>query len=230
METFPFGPNAQVVEYPLDQESEYGVLVSQFENGSEQTRAIWPRPRRRWRLSWSAATPAEKELAEAFLRDHLGPATQFYLDLSECIPRPYRGPTLGQSLGGTLGARTRYAAFTWADASHETTPSCVISALAVSTGYLLTVTVPIFPKNDTRAFVYVGATSSVLYEQADAITTSAGTWTEPVGGYATGTDTPPTTNTLVETVTVRFDATRFSAQKVSPMQWTFSVPVVEVMN
>lgn len=223
METLPITP-----ELPLDVEYENYTIRSEFQNGVFQTRAQWPRPRRRWALRWNVATVDEAEVLQAFYRDHRGPASPFYWTPGEKVPRPYAGPVLGQSVGGALGARTRYVAFAWATASTETTQSYVTSTLAVSASYLLTATVPLFPKGVDRAWVYVGATSVTLCRQATAITTTGGTWTEPTGGYDSGGAAPQTTNGLVETVTVCFDEDSMRFSKTSGVAWTATARLIEV--
>jgi hypothetical protein len=224
METLPVTP-----ELPLDVGYEYHTVKTEFESGGFQTRAIWPRPRRTWRLAWNVATPAEAEVLQAFGRGHSGPASPFYFVPGECVPRPYAGPVLSQTVGGALGARTRYAAFSWADASNETTVSYVVTSLSVASGYLLTATVPRFPAGVTRAWVYVGETSAVLHRQATAVTTEAGTWTEPTAGYDSGGASPPAANTLAETVTVHFVDDTLSFRKESGAHWAASATIVEVL-
>jgi hypothetical protein len=134
-----------------------------------------------------------------------GSADTFYYVPADKKTPPCNSPSMAQTAGGALGARTRYAAFTWSDASdNETTISAAV-AMNVSANYLLRVTIPIFPRNVTKAWVYVGTSSSALHKQATAITTGSGTWTEPVGGYDAGGAAPPTTNGFTETVTARFE-------------------------
>ena len=228
--TFPFTRTADLVtEFPIEVTAEHSTVISQFQNGVVQTRARWPRARRQWVLSWSGATDEEAELVQAFGRDHLGAATPFYLEPVEPVPRPFGEPTLGQALGGALGARTRYAALTWGDGSGETTIGYTAAALAVSASYLLTVTAPTFPAGADRAWVYVGATSAVLCRQATAITTDGGTWTEPVGGYADDGASPPATNDLYETVLVRFVNDTLSTTKAQPNNWRIQAQFVEAL-
>jgi hypothetical protein len=145
----------------------------------------------------------------------VGGATPFWYDVSDKIPRPYSGPTMGQTAGGALGARVRYAKFTWSDSSdNETTESVAYGTLSVSANYLLTCTIPAFPPNVDKAWVYVGATADTYKKQATAITTSEGTWTEPGSGYDTGGDAPPSSNALSETVLVHFQEDSISVEKI----------------
>jgi hypothetical protein len=130
---------------------------------------------------------------------------------------------------GALGVRTRYAKFSWADASNETTPSVNYATLAVGSGYVLTVTVPAFPTGVTKAWVYVGATSSVFCKQDTAITTSGGTWTEPEGGYNDAGASPQTTNALTETVTVHFAEDSLRVDKNSAYHYTMACVLEELL-
>jgi hypothetical protein len=223
-QTFPLTP-----EFTYAITAQAATLATRFEDGGVQLRAKWPRPRRMWRLSWKAASPTEAEELAAFYREMVGAAGEFYYAPSTKCERPYAAPTLGQVAGGALGARTRYAAFTWADASNETMVSFCEGSLAVGSGYLLTATVPIFPTSVTKAWVYVGATTAVLHKQATAITTSAGTWTEPEAGYAADGAAVPTANALAETVTAHFAEDSLVRNEDSAYHWSMSVVIEEVL-
>lgn len=217
-------------EFPLEVAYENRTIRSEFENGVVQTRAAWPLPRRRWTLQWTVASSDEAEVLQAFVREHQGAARPFLWAVSGLtVPRPYAGPELSQTAGGALGARTRYAAFSWADASRETTPSYVVAALAVGSGYLLTATAPRFPAGVTQAWVYVGETAAALCRQATAITTTAGTWTEPVGGYDSGGVAPQTVNALTETVKVCFTEDLHVFTRITAKHWTCKASVIEVL-
>jgi len=223
METLPIVP-----EFPLEVEYENYTIKSEFQNGVFQTRSQWPRSRRRWELVWHIATNEEAEVLQAFYREHKGAANPFYWTPGEKVPRPYAGPVLGQSAGGALGARTRYVGFSWASATAETTPSYVTTSCAVSSGYLLTATVPRFPVGVDRAWVYVGATAITLCKQATEITLTAGTWTEPTGGYDAGGAAPQTVNGLVETVTACFAEDSMKFTKGSGVAWSCRANLIEV--
>lgn len=223
-ETFPLTPEFSYVTTP-----QFATLTTRFEDGHVQLRAKISRERRTWYLQWKSATPDEAEELHAFYRHMVGAAGDFYYVPSDKCPRPYAAPTMGQTTGGALGARTRYAKFTWADATNETTASINYGTLAVGSGYLLTVTVPLFPTSVTKAWVYVGATSAVFKKQATAITTSAGTWTEPAGGYATDTADPPATNALAETVTAHFAEDSLNISKESAVHYTMSCTIEELL-
>jgi len=224
METYPLTP-----EIPFEVTLQFLTLATPFEDGTVQLRAKFPRPPRSWGLGWEGASPVEAETLQAFYREQVGGAGTFYYVPSQPVQRPCAAPTMGQSAGGALGARTRYGAFAWADASNETTASVNTGTLAVSSGYLLTVTVPEFPTSVTRAWVYVGATAGALHKQATAITTSGGTWTEPTEGYDAGGAAPQTVNGLTETVVVHFADDGIKWKKVSPMRWQMSCVLEEIL-
>jgi hypothetical protein len=223
-QTFPLVPEFAYVVVP-----QFSTLSTRFENGGVQLRAKVPKPRRTWRLAWKAASPDEAEQLHAFFREMVGGAGEFYYVPSDKTPRPYSAPTMGSTLSGALAGRTRYAKFSWADATNETTPSVNYGTLAVGVNNVLTVTVPTFPSNVTKAWVYVGATSSLFCRQATAITASAGTWTEPDAGYADDGAVPLTTSTLAETVTVHFADDSVEIIKQSAYHYSMNVSLEELL-
>lgn len=224
MATFPLTPEFAYVVVP-----QFATLTTRFEDGYVQLRAKLAKPRRAWKLVWKLATPDEAEQLHAFYREQVGAAGTFDYAPSDPIPRPYAAPTLGSSTSGALGSRTRYAKFSWADATHETTPSVGYGTLAVGANNVLTVTVPLFPTNVTKAWVYVGATSAVLCKQDTAITTSAGTWTEPDEGYNDAGASPLTTNALTETVTVHFAEDALEISKNSAYSYSMTCTLEELL-
>lgn len=222
-ETFPITP-----EFAWVETINYPVIKTPFESGTVQLRARHSKGTRHWTLRWNHATVDEAEQLEAFANEHV--ADSFSYTVADKKARPYAAPTLAQVAGGALGSRTRYAKFTWSDSSDNETLACVNSdSLAISANYLLTVTVPEFQENVTKAWVYVGPSDSVYYKQVTAITTSAGTWTEPAGGYATGTDSPPTTATFTETATVHFLEDSISIVKIHANYYSMQVKLEEVL-
>lgn len=224
-ETFSLTPEFSYAVAP-----QFNTLSTRFEDGNVQLRAKISKPRRKWWLGWKTATPAEAEQLHAFFREMAGAAGEFYYVPADPCPAPYGAPTMGQSAGGALGLRTRYAKFTWADASdNETTASTNYGTLAVGSGYLLTVTVPSFPTSVTQAYVYVGATTALFYKQATAISTSAGTWTEPETGYVTDGGTDPSSNALDETVTAHFAEDSIEIVKESAYHYRMACTIEELL-
>lgn len=226
-ETFPV-----TVEFPWVEVQQFATIVTPFDSGDVQIRAKYARPRRRWSGTLNVATATEAMEMRAFIRDHVGGSTPFYIALVDDLPPPYIAPTLGTSAGGSLGSRTRYVNFTWSDGSGETAGSYQQASLALTNGYRLTVTVPTFPTNVTQANVYVGATTNVLYEQTTPITASGGTWTEPESGYVSGSayDLLPTTSTFDETALVRFVEDAIEVSKLSAVHYSFSLTVEELFE
>jgi hypothetical protein len=224
MATFPLTPEFSYVVVP-----QFSTLSTRFESGHVQLRAKIAKPRRSWKLQWKMASPSEAEQLHAFYREMVGASGTFDYVPSDPIPRPYSAPTMSSASSGALGSRTRYAKFSWADASNETTPSVGYGTLAVDTSYVLTVTVPAFPTGVTKAWVYVGATSSVFCKQATAITTSAGTWTEPNEGYASDGASPLTTNALTETVSVHFAEDSLEIVKNSAYVYSMGCTLEELL-
>jgi hypothetical protein len=215
-------------EYEWVETYRYSTVQTEFDTGDVQTRAKWHKARRLWTLRWNHAPEDEAETLRAFYRERVGAAGEFSYTPVDKVPRPHDAPTLGTDTGGSLGSRTLHSGFTWSDTSNETTRSIETDSLALTDGYVLTVTVPEFPAGVTEAIVYVGTSASVLYEQATAISTSGGTWTEPVTGYATGTDNPPTSNTLTETPTAHFIEDSISIAKLNAKVYSMAVQLEEL--
>jgi len=224
MENFPLTP-----EFSYTIKPEFSTIITEFDSGVTQRRARWPYPRLRWALLWKTATESERQQLEAFFRERKGAAEPFYYTPSVKHPSPQKAPTLGQTAGGSLGVRTIYAAFSWADDSGETQISS-IDSLTVASGYLLTVTVPSFDPGVSRAWVYCGPSSEVLYKQSSPITQSGGTWTEPTDGYSTSGSSPPSENTLQPTFTVRFVEDSVEIVKLSPVHYRMYVELEQVFG
>lgn len=103
---------------------------------------------------------------------------------------PASAPTTGTAAGGgPAGARTYYVRITYAYTTGETARSAQATQ-AVASGDRLTVTAPTFPGGVGKVHVYAGTSTTDLRYQG-TITSSAGTWTEPVGGLiVTGPQAP----------------------------------------
>ena len=73
--TFPTLP---APAFPVKMELEDPSISSEFENGSEQTRARFTRQRKRWNLSWPAMTNANRDTLMAFYASARGGSAPFY--------------------------------------------------------------------------------------------------------------------------------------------------------
>lgn len=208
----------------------YATIKTPFETGDVQLRARWTKPRRHWRLQWHNATPDEAEQLQGFVRDVRGAALPFYYTPPDPIARPVEAPSLSQESAGSLPERTRYAKYSWGDGSNETTGSYNSGALTVAANYVLTVTIPYFPANVNRAHVYVGTTAGSEKKQDSAITTSGGTWTEPASGYNAGGDALPSTNTLIEAVTVHCLEDSLEVSKTSAEHYSMRIEFEELFE
>lgn len=216
-------------EFTFKSTQQFSTLKTPFESGVTQRRAKWTKPKRRWTLQWKHAAPSEAELLRAFYRDHLGPTSSFTYSPPDVIPRPYLAPTIATVTGGSLGARTVYVGYTWSDSSdNQTTISYIVDSISVSSGYLVTVTPPDFPNGVDKAWVYCGDTASNLIEQATAITTSGGTWTEHTTGWDSVGDPPPTSNSLTETVNAHFAEDSLDIIKLNAMSYSMQVMIEEI--
>lgn len=75
MANFPTLSN--LPSYPLQESREDSVLRSEFEGGYEQTRAQFTRVRRKWDVSYSNLTTADKNTLDAFIDTVNGGADAF---------------------------------------------------------------------------------------------------------------------------------------------------------
>jgi len=236
-ETLSLDPEFEWVETPV-----YQTVMTPFESGESQLRAKWQHPKRRWTLQWKNASPEDTEELRAFFRHHVGAATEFYYVPTDKVPRPYAAPTTGTSVRvettekpmsteyPNFGSRTLHAGFTWSDSSdNETQISVNTQEQSVSNGSLLTVTIPEFPTNVTKAWIYVGTAAGTVQKQDTAVTTSAGTWTEPVEGWNQAGGASPTTNALSETVTVHFAEDSLQIVKKNAYTYTMRVELEELL-
>ncbi len=223
--TFPLTPEFSYVEAHT-----YATIKTPFETGVVQTRAKWAKARRMFRLQWHHATEDEAEQLKGFARDVLGAATPFYYTTPDKLARPVVAPTMGQTSGGSLPERTRYAKFVWANGALLTTASVNSGVLTVASSYRLTVTVPSFPANVTTAYVYVGTTEGQEKLQSTGISTSGGTWTEPLTGYDAGGASLPTSNDLTETVTVHFLEDTIEIAKNSAEYYSMTCEFEEIFD
>ena len=55
--------------YTLDVEPEDRGIISQFEDGSQQSRVKFTRSRRTWTVNWNGMLPVEKRIFEEFYRN-----------------------------------------------------------------------------------------------------------------------------------------------------------------
>lgn len=222
-ETWPLDPEWDLVETWL-----YNVLVTPPDAEAAQGRAVRSKPLRSWRLRWSLATEAEKDIVLGFHRDMRGATLPFWFPAPDKIPRPYKAPALALVQGGSQPARTVYATFTWGRGEAETTPCVVTGVLAVPQSHLLSLKVPEFPQNVSLATVYLGPTEEILYRQDDQIVLTAGTWTEPTAGYGEDGDPPPTVNSLSETVLVHFAEEGLRWSRSGPDQYEMEIVIEEL--
>lgn len=222
-EVFPISPEFAVVETQI-----YRVIQTEAEDPRTLTRAICNKVLRRWRLNWAEATEGESEILRGFVRDVRGPCLPFWFDTVDPIARPYDGPTLSSTVGGSAAARTLYVKYAWASGDLESLPSYESSTLAVNDSQLLVVTLPEFPQNVVTANIYVGVTAEVLHKQATPVTPTSLTWTEPTGGYDAAGAAPPTTNTLTERVLVHFGENALSITRKSAKRYEITVEFEEL--
>lgn len=205
-ETFPTLPNSKpVVRYPAEQIDQWNGIRDQYVSGATATRARRSRPKRRLIWECEVLKETEKDLIGGFISDVLEAGNDpFYLPwpVNNIWP-PVIAPTLGQSAGGALGARTYYVKFTWSDAfAGQTTPSQEAS-LAVDANKHLTVDVRSWPRNVDHAKLYIGTASGVLYYSGRMLTSDE-TWTEDDTATAVNGDSAAGQKVLLVAATAGF--------------------------
>lgn len=202
--------------FTLPIEPRYRAVITESEGGYEDIRPYWAREKRRIKLVWKNANRATRDYIVAFFQRQRGPASPWSWSWPTTFlyqPKPALAPGVWQLPSGSQGARTYYVAFTWKNGTGETEVSPEYS-LAVSANNVVRVEVPFFPAGVTSAEVYIGTSTGVLTLQG-SITTSGGTFTEPASGLVAGAS-PPTTNTMNETLSLRFDRETLSVDALGP--------------
>jgi hypothetical protein len=165
-----------VPSFPVTIEEDWGQIVTEMQSGHQETRSLWSKPRRIITWNMPTLTKANKNKILAFLRDRKGGGNYFYITNTETVYEPYDAPTLSQTAGGNLGARTLYVKITWSDGTNETIPSQEAS-LSVDASKLMSVAIPFFPSGVTQARIYIG-TSTGAEKYCSKQTTSGATWSE----------------------------------------------------
>jgi hypothetical protein len=124
-------------------------------------------------------------------------------------------PTLTQSSGGTLPARTEYYKITFATLHGETTPSGE-SSFSVNANNLVSVTSPSNPGGITTGYNVYAATTAGAETLQNSSPIAFGTdWIEPTTGLTTTGVSPPSINTTVSTGTIAWQIG--GSQNYSPL-------------
>lgn len=205
MTAFPTLPSGAAFEaFPLSAEHDWAAIQDARDSGKVSTREKWSKPRRAWTLSAPHLTEADIHVIMGFIRDDLkGGATTFtYPNRHADIWNPGKAPTLGQSAGGALGARTYYVTYTFSDGTLETEDSIQTSYDVLANNYL-TVQVPRFPTAVTSARLYVGTASGLVY-RSGLISTSNATFTEDSASTTVNGDSNLGQPILLVAATVNF--------------------------
>ncbi len=103
-------------------------------------------------------------------------------------------PTLSQTAGGTLGARTEYYKICWKTAYGTSISSAEVS-IAVSANNVAVVTPPAAPAGATGWSVFGSTASGAEKEQNSSALTLGAAWTEPTTGLTTTGVVPTTVDT-----------------------------------
>lgn len=217
--------------FPVEDDDQYNTVRDSFEAGYVQTRPLWQRNRRKWKLLWRNAGQGVRDYIKGFFRDQLGGANNFSWAIPATFlysPAPQRRPGMVPFVGGALSLRTYYVASTWANASGETKTSPEFT-ITVGAGKLLQIKAHRFPGGVTSEKFYIGTASGSLTLAATA-TESEEILQEPASGWTSGA-APPSENTLAETVQVRLrPGTLRISGKASSNVWDIEMELEEVLG
>lgn len=114
---------------------------------------------------------------------------------------PVSNVSLSQVAGGSLGTRTYFVKYTWANSTGETLPSSQVS-LTVNSNNLLKVSVGFsyIPSGATELKIYVSTTSgSELHQATIDLPDRSLSWTEPTTGLVSGDSLPGSNTTHTKT-------------------------------
>ena len=102
-------------EFEYAEEAYHKTRSIEFEAGVSQRSAVWPHPRRIFRLKWVSAVQSEKEYLASFNNEHQGPAGAFTYQPQDPIPSPAGPGTPGveDQVVGAYGGRTYYYQYSW---------------------------------------------------------------------------------------------------------------------
>ena len=222
-----FNPPLQPA-WPLEIVDRWDSVQDPFEGGYVQNRAKQHRKRRRFKLTWPVADQATRDYIVSFMERQLGAANAFSWQFPTTFlyqPKPALAPGIWAITSGSLSSRTYYVVFTWKNANGETEISARDS-ITVGANDVLRVEVPKFPAGVTSAEVYADETSGSETLQG-SITTSGGTFTEPDSGLVAGAS-PPSSNTLQETMTAHLEADTLRTRSIAPNVWEIDLEMVEL--
>lgn len=126
------------------------------------------------------------------------------------LSNPTTAPTLSQTSGGSLSARTYFVKYTWANDTGETLASSE-SSLAISANNLIKVTVPIsntYPNGATKIKIYISTSTGtetlqdymdIAYQiETGSLYWPSNAWTEPTTGLVSGTALPSSNTTATK--------------------------------
>jgi hypothetical protein len=169
----------------------------QFEAGYSQIRKRTIRPLRPFDLIWELASEADKDYIESFIDGLDGAPGPFTWTPFNKVAVPSGiTSTLTQVAGGALGSRTYYVTFTWYDAAAGETTESARASLAVDASKYIVVTIPTaVPTGIDGWRLYISETSGS--EKLEATVTDSRQWTQSAA--LTGTEDPPSSNTLLPT-------------------------------
>ncbi len=168
----------------------------QLHNGIQQVRSLNIRPMQSFQLRWELAEEETKEYIESFVDGLNGSPGPFTWIPWDRIASPTGAPLVAEQVaGGALGARTLYFAYSFFhNATGQETKISTEQSLAVDANKYLKVTLPApVPSGADKWRFYVSATSGALKRET-TIDKSTNAYT--LSGNPTGTEDPPTANTL----------------------------------
>jgi len=211
--------------FPFQEIPEILTDTVRMHKGYDQVRPLLIRPIRTVTLSWEGANKATKDYIFSFFQGLAGSTGPFYWTPADKVPSPNgMTPTLSEVSGGSLGSRTYYVVFTWYDSVYGETVQSQTASLAISANYYMKVEIPPFPNfvSSWRLYAHESEGSECL----QATINSSRSWTQS-SALATGTATPPSTNSLNLAIKWILFPSAINCQKFTANRYKISFSIKE---
>jgi len=184
------------------------------------------RPIRAYRHVWPGMTRAQLDYTLSFFHE-VGAGEFLWRPIDPQWGPRHRAPDLdGVDLAGNpASARDYDVAFSWYEPTDDTeTPPSPSGSIHLESGFVVAVTVPIFPLGVSAARIYAADTGGQLYSQGY---TTERLWTQPQADIQTLTDIPRTVGTLRPAVRC-YLAEDFEPVRRGPSRWQVQLTFQEL--
>jgi len=218
----PLNPSFTYAE-PLD----FQVDVVRSQKGYPISRPLGVRGVRSIQLRWAALNEDQKDTIVSFFQSLNGQVGPFSWTPLDKVPSPLGAtPALSQVSGGALSQRTYFVVFSWYHTSSLETKASARQSITVDASFFLKVEVPVLPTGVEAFRVYAHETSGS--EVLQSTVTGSRSWTQSVA-LATGTATPPTTNTLAAPATWMLTGPVIPT-RIRPNRWRLELSFQELFT